>query len=306
MDGSGDGAEAQFSPLVQLMDLRRIDSDLHEGDSIDIGGRSVFGGQVIAQGLVAAQRSLDAARAPHSLHAYFLQPGNVRRPIRYAVEQLRDGRSFSARRVQALQDGKPILSMIASFQAAEEGYEHNVPMPETPPPECLRPTTELREDWIREMPDLHPFVQALLRSDFPVEFRPVQRWNPLRGHPDEARHAVWFRMTGGIPDDPAVHRALLAYASDFYLLSVTVRPHGQAWYAPNLMVASIDHALWFHQSARVDDWLLYSMESPAAQCSRGLAQGRIWDREGRLVASVAQEGLIRRVGGPGSWERAAS
>ncbi len=306
MDGSGDDAATQFSPLVHLLDLRRIDTDLHEGDSIDVGGRSVFGGQVVSQALVAAQRSLDDVRAPHSLHAYFLQPGNLRRPIRYSVERLRDGRSFSARRVQALQDGKPILSMIASFQDAEDGYEHSAQMPETPSPERLRPLTDVREEWIREMPELHPFVQTLLRRDFPVEFRPAQRWNPLRAQHDEPRHAVWFRMTEGIPDDPAVHRALLAYASDFYLLSVTVRPHGQAWYAPNLMVASIDHALWFHRPVRVDDWLLYSMESPAAQGSRGLAMGRIWNRDGRLVASVAQEGLIRRIGGLDSWEVGAA
>jgi acyl-CoA thioesterase-2 len=303
MDGPAPNAAADTSPLVQLLDLRTLEPDLHEGGSIDVGGRSVFGGQVVAQALVAAQRSMADEREPHSLHAYFLQAGDLRQPIRYAVERLRDGRSFSARRVQALQNGRPILSMIASFQRPEDGFEHSIEMPDTPSPERLRPVTELRDDWLREVPDLNPFIKTLLQRDFPVEFRPVQRWNPLRPQYDEPRHSVWFRMLGNIPEDAGLHRALLAYASDFYLLSCTVRPHGQAWYAPELMAASLDHALWFHRPARVDEWLLYSMESPIARSARGLATGRIWDREGRLIASVAQEGLIRRFGGEGAWER---
>lgn len=291
------------SPLVALMDLQTTADGRLRGQSLDVGGRSVFGGQVVAQALVAAQRSLLEPRTPHSLHAYFLQPGSQYQPIEYQVERLRDGRSFTARRVQAMQGGTPILSMIASFQREEEGFEHSTPMPDVPSPERLPPITVLREEWIREAPETHPIMQAVLRRDFPVDVRPVHRWNPLRPQHDEPRQAVWFRLMGRIPDDDAVHRALLAYASDFYLLSCTVKPHGQAWYSADLIAASLDHALWFHRPARVDQWLLYTMDSPTAQSARGLALGRIWDREGRLVASVAQEGLIRRIGGDRPWLR---
>jgi acyl-CoA thioesterase-2 len=204
-------------------------------------------------------------RVPHSLHGYFLLPGDVTSPIVYQVERIRDGRSFSARRVQAIQHGRPILSMIASFQQPEAG-----PVP--------------------------PRVAEGFRTPSAIEHRPVEPQNPLRPSPAEPRQAVWFRAVDRVPDDPALHRAILAYATDFTLLGTALRPHGRSWWQPSMVVASIDHALWFHRPARIDDWLLYVMDSPSAQSARGLARGLIYDREGRLVASVAQEGLMRSVG----------
>jgi acyl-CoA thioesterase-2 len=294
---------------MQLLDLESQTGDdgseRYRGQSLDVGGRSVFGGQVVAQALVAASRSVESERAAHSLHAYFLLPGDLRRPIDFLVERLRDGRSFAARRVQALQDGRAILSMIASFQRPEEGYQHSETMPIVPPPEVLPTMAEARERWIAETGELPAPLLRVLRQDFGVEMRPVQAWNPLQPTREPARMAVWLRLLGSLPDDPVLHRCLLAYISDMYLLSCTVRPHDQAWYSPNLMAASLDHALWLHQDARLDDWLLYDVDSPQAGGARGLARGCFWDRRGQRVASVCQEGLIRRIEGPRGWQRSA-
>ena len=296
-------------PLVRLLDLEACAGggadERYRGQSLDVGGRSVFGGQVVAQALVAASRGVEPDRAAHSLHAYFLLPGDLRRPIEFLVERLRDGRSFTARRVQAMQNGRPILSMIASFQRHEDGYQHSETMPAVPPPEALPTMAEARERWIAETGELPAPLLRVLRQDFAVELRPVQTWNPLLPTREPARLAVWLRLLGSLPDDPALHRCLLAYISDMYLLSCTVRPHDQAWYSPNLMAASLDHALWLHRDARLDDWLLYDMDSPQAGGARGLARGRLWNRQGQLVASVCQEGLIRCIEGPRGWQRSA-
>jgi acyl-CoA thioesterase-2 len=285
-----------LSAVIRQLDLEPLEVNLFRGQSRDIGAPRVFGGQVIGQALVAAERTVDG-RVPHSLHAYFLLPGDVAAPIVYQVDRLRDGRSFSARRVQAIQHGRPILSMIASFQAPEAGLEHAAPMPEVPAPEGLASSTELIERWLSEAGPVPPQLAEALRIPSAIEFRPVEPQNPLRPTPGEPRQAVWFRAFDRMPDDPQLHRCVLAYASDFHLVATALRPHGRSWWQRSMVVASIDHALWFHRPARVDEWLLYVMDSPSAQSARGLARGLVYDRAGRLVASSAQEGLMRQVSG---------
>lgn len=279
--------------LVRQLDLEPLEVNLFRGQSSDLGGKSVFGGQVIGQALVAASRTVEG-RVAHSLHAYFLLPGDMAAPIVYQVDRIRDGKSFSARRVQAIQHGQPILSMIASFQVVEAGLEHQAQMPEVPPPEKLHPIGELREAWLLEAGEVPVRIQdALLQPA--LEFRPVEPWNPLRPKIAEPRQSVWFRTVERVSDDPMLHRCLLAYASDYNLMPTALRPHGESWFGGRMIVASLDHAMWFHRDARVDEWLLYVMESPSAQGARGLGRGLIFERGGRLVASVAQEGLMRQV-----------
>ncbi len=280
--------------LLHQLQLEQLELNLFRGQSKDLGGKSVFGGQVVGQALQAASRTVED-RAAHSLHAYFLLPGDMAAPIVYEVDRIRDGKSFSARRVQAIQHGRPILSMIASFQVAEPGLEHQAAMPAVPPPESLLPLSALRERWFAEAGEVNPRVREALLQPIAIEFRPVQPRNPLKPVASEPRQEVWFRTIDRVPDDPLLHRCLLAYASDFNLIGSALRPHGVTWYSDRLVVASIDHALWFHRPARADEWLLYAMESPSAQGARGLARGMIFDRAGALVASVAQEGLMRQV-----------
>src|SRR5512138_864238 len=284
--------DATLGEGVRHLNLEQLEVNLFRGQSRDVGGPRVYGGQVISQALVAAERTVDG-RVPHSLHAYFLLPGDVAAPIVYQVDRLRDGRSFSARRVQAIQHGRPILSMIASFQGAEPGLEHQAPMPDVPPPEALTPLSQLRELWIADAESAPPDVAEALRIPSGIEFRPVDPQSPFLPVPAEPRKAVWFRAIDRMPDDPQLHRCVLAYASDFHLATTALRPHGRSAWARSMIFASIDHALWFHRPARVDEWLLYTMDSPSAQSARGLARGLIHDRAGRLVASVAQEGLMR-------------
>ena len=278
--------------LVAQLDLEQLEVNLFRGQSSDIGGKSVFGGQVIGQALVAAERTVEG-RVAHSLHAYFLLPGDMAAPIVYEVDRIRDGRSFTARRVVAIQHGRPILSMMASFQLSEPGLEHQAPMPKVPPPEQLRSSTELREGWLAEAGEVSPRLREVLQKPSPIEFRPVEPWNPLKPKVAPPDQAVWFRTVDKIPDDPMLHRCVLAYASDHNLIPTALHPHGKTWLSGAMVLASIDHAMWFHRHARVDDWLLYAMDSPTAQGARGLARGLIYDRKGRLVASVLQEGLMR-------------
>jgi len=284
---------AALAELIRQLDLESLELNLFRGQSSDLGGKSVFGGQVVGQALVAATRTVEG-RAPHSLHAYFLLPGDMAAPIVYEVDRIRDGRSFTARRVQAVQHGQPILSMIASFQLAESGLEHQAPMPEVPPPESLRSTAELREQWLAEAGDAVPErVREALRRPSPIDFRPVVPWNPLQPAHAEPRQETWFRAVDRMPDDPLLHTCMLTYASDYNLIPTALRPHGVSWLGGATILASIDHAMWFHRDGRVDDWLLYAMDSPTAQAARGFARGMIFDRKGRLIASVAQEGLMR-------------
>jgi acyl-CoA thioesterase-2 len=283
-----------LTALIRQLDLEQLEVNLFRGQSKDLWGPRVFGGQVIGQALVAAERSIEG-RVPHSLHAYFLLPGDAEAPIVYQVERIRDGRTFSARRVQAIQHGRPILSMIASFQAPEAGLEHAAPMPGVPPPEALTPMSELKERWLAEAGPVPPQVAEALLATGAIEFRPVEPRNPLLPPVGAPRQAVWFRAIDRVPDDPRLHRCLLAYASDYQLLGTALHPHGRSWYQDSMIVASIDHALWFHRAARIDEWLLYAMDSPSAQGARGLSRGLVFDRGGRLIASVAQEGLMREV-----------
>ena len=280
--------------LVDLLDLEALETDLFRGQSRDLGGKSVFGGQVIGQALVAAGRTVTGA-APHSLHAYFLRPGDMALPIVYEVDRVRDGKSFTARRVQAIQSGQPILSLIASFQKPEDGLEHQLPMPEVAAPETLEFQHDLRRRWLDDAPGLSERARSGFLRELAIEFKPVEPWNPLKPEARAPRQHVWFRAAGRLPDDPTLHRCVLAYATDFNLLSTALLPHARSWFEPEMIVASIDHALWFHRDARVDDWLLYAMDAPSAQGARGMSRGLIYDRSGRLVASVAQESLMRRV-----------
>lgn len=276
--------------LLDLLDLEPIEVNIYRGHNRDIGTGRVFGGQVLAQALVAAHRTVEKGRVAHSLHGYFILPGDLEAPIVYFVDRLRDGRSFTTRRVTAIQHGEAIFNLAASFQVVEEGFEHQIAMPAVPPPEALRPELEL----IREMADRIPApLRAVYTQDRPIDFRPVDPVDPF--HP-EARPPVrylWLRAVGVMPDDPVYHQAVLAYASDYGLLATALLPHGLSFRQPDLQAATLDHAIWFHRPFRVDDWLLYSMDSPAASGARGFARGSIYTRDGTLVASVAQEGLMR-------------
>lgn len=278
------------SELVHLLGLERLEDNLFRGISRDIGTPNVFGGQVLGQALSAAQQTVDPARVAHSLHAYFLRAGDTEKPIIYKVERSRDGGSFSSRRVVAIQHGQPILNGSVSFQRVEQGVEHQASMPSVPSPHDL-PAPERLPD--RELHQLPVKVQRWLRMDGPFEFRPVHARNELKPIPQPPHQDIWFRLAERTRDEPSLHRALLTYASDFHLIGTSTLPHGFSFLQDNVQVASLDHALWFHRPCRVDEWLLYHCDSPSAQGARGLSRGMIFTEDGRLVASTAQEGLIR-------------
>jgi acyl-CoA thioesterase II len=280
--------------LIHVLDLEALEVNLFRGQSRDLGGKSVFGGQVIGQALVAASRTVEG-RVPHSLHAYFLRPGDMAAPIVYEVDRVRDGQRFTARRVQAIQAGQVILTMITSFQVPEPGLEHQASMPEVPPPESLRPQRELIQEWLAAVPQVPDRIREAFLRRMAVEFRPVEPRNPLLPVTSPPRQAFWVRAQGRLPADPLLHQCVLAYASDFSLLSTALLPHGRSWLSKDLVVASIDHALWFHRPLRIDEWLLYAMDSPTSQGGRALSRGQFFDRQGRLVASVAQENLMRSI-----------
>lgn len=281
--------------LIRFLELERIEDNIFRGQSVDIGSGSVFGGQVLGQALSAAQQTVDAERHAHSLHAYFILPGDVEAPVLYDVERIRDGRSFTTRRIVAIQHGRPIFNMAVSFQVAEEGASHQADMPDVPPPEALRPEQALRQEIAERMGDRLPDAlrDAAARS-WPVEFRPVDPVDPFRPEARPPTRYAWFRADGPLPDEDALHRSVLALASDWGLLRPAMRPHGLSFMQPNFQVASLDHALWFHRPFRADQWLLYAMDSPSASNARGLGRGQIYAQDGRLVASVAQEGLMRQ------------
>jgi acyl-CoA thioesterase-2 len=277
--------------LLSLLQLERLEDNLFRGESRDIGTRYVFGGQVLGQALSAAQQTVDTDRSAHSLHAYFLRAGDIDKPIVYHVERTRDGGSFSMRRVTAIQHGQPIFNFAASFQVEESGVEHQLPMPSVPKPEDVEPVEALPPDELAKLP---PKLQRWFGRSGPFEFRhvyPRDELNPPKRPPFQQ---VWFRLAENVPDaTPALHRALLAYASDFHLIGTTMFPHGISFLQRNVQVASLDHAMWFHRPFRADDWLLYSCDSPTAQGARGLARGMVYSEDGRLVASTTQEGLVR-------------
>lgn len=276
--------------LVDLLDVERIDTDLYRGARQPGGVGRVFGGQVIAQALQAAQRSTDGGKAAHSLHAYFMRPGDEDFPIIFRVVRDFEGRSFATRRVIAMQGGQPILNLAASFQTPEEGLHHQDAMPDVPAPEDLRTEYAIRREMADEIPE--KWRRHLLRAR-PIEIRPVDARDWARPDKRAPRQASWFRLAAPIGDDAALHRAVLAYASDMMLLGTATLPHGVNWMTHKLQTASLDHALWLHEPFRADDWLLYTTDSPWAGHARGFNRGAIFARDGRLVASVAQEGLIR-------------
>jgi acyl-CoA thioesterase-2 len=277
--------------LVDLLALERIDRDLFRGTSQDLGWGAIFGGQVLGQALSAATQTVSSERPVHSLHGYFIRAGAITRPIVYQVDRLRDGKSFSTRRVVAIQEGEAIFSLEASFQVEESGFEHQTTMPEVPPPDALHSERELALQFAAMLPS---HVRTMATAERPIEIRPVDLRNPLAPKPQEPSRKLWYRAIDRLPDDPALHRYLLAYASDFSFLSTALDPHGVSWLTPSMQVASLDHSMWFHRSFRVDDWLLYTVESPTASGARGLVRGQFFDRQGRLVASAMQEGLIRK------------
>jgi acyl-CoA thioesterase-2 len=271
------------------MTLERLELDMFRGESRDIGSPQVFGGQVLGQALMAAAATVDA-RPVHSLHAYFLRRGDFNSPIVYEVDRARDGNHFSTRRVVAIQHGAQIFHMSASFQAEEPGLTHQVQMPDVPAPEGLPDLTAYYRDLL---PSLPPGWRRVIEKKRPFEFRPTRA--PGAEQPGAAVRSIWFRADGALPDDDTLHRCLLAYVSDFHLLDTALLPHGLHTTLPKLQIASIDHAMWFHRGMRIDDWLLYSTDSPSASGSRGFARGAIFARDGRLVASTCQEGLMRMV-----------
>jgi acyl-CoA thioesterase-2 len=283
--------EALAAALVDLLDIEEIDTDLYRGARQPGGVGRVFGGQVIAQALQAVQRATDAPKVVHSLHAYFMRPGDEDFPIIYRVVRDFEGRSFATRRVIAMQGGKPILNMAASFQTPEDGLHHQDAMPDVPPPEALRSERDLRTAAIDAIPE--KFRSHILRVR-PIEIRPVDPRDWFAPEKRAPGQASWFRLVAPVGDDPALHRAILAYASDMLLLGTSMLPHGVNWFMGRMQTASLDHALWLHEPFRADDWLLYVTDSPWSGHARGFNRGRIFARDGRLVASVAQEGLIRQ------------
>ncbi len=278
--------------LVDLLDVQRMGDGWYLGKrNVKEGRERVFGGQVIAQALAAAQNTVSEARVAHSLHAYFMRPGSEDFEITYRVERDFDGGSFSTRRVIALQQDKPILNMAASFQKHEESFAHQYAMPDVPMPETLAPEAELRLKFLHHVPAA---MQDHFMRERPFEYRACEPRSMFEGEKrDPAIQNIWFRLRAPIGDDMAVHRAMLSYASDSWLLGTCLLPHGVRWETPGFMSASLDHAIWFHDDFRADEWLLYACDSPWAGRGRGFNRGMIFTQDGRLVASCSQEGLIR-------------
>jgi len=284
---------AVVDELVNLLDLEEIEKNHYRGRSPDDSWQRVYGGQVLGQALVAASRTVeDAGRSAHSLHGYFLRPGDPKVPLLYVVDRIRDGKSFTTRRVVAVQHGRPIFSMSISFQVHETGLEHQFPMPDVPPPEALEPEIVVRRR--------HAIAAGLSAEDIerftrerPIEMRPLNPQNEFAPEKRAPAQTGWMRAVDRLPDDERLHQCALAYLSDWSLLDTCTWPHGVSFMQPNFQTASLDHAMWFHQPFRADEWLLYVQDSPAASGGRGFNRGLIFSRDGRLVASVAQEGLIR-------------
>ena len=288
------GSDA-VADLLELLDLEALEVNIYRGRNRNIGTGRVFGGQVFAQALVAAQRTAPVDRDAHSVHGYFLRAGDLTMPIVYFVDRPRDGGSFTSRRVTAIQHGEAIFHLSASFHITEPGLGHQVPMPDVPAPETLAPELDL----IREMADRIPEpLRAYLTQDRPIDFRPVAPYDPFVAAVREPARFLWFRALSALPDDRIIHQAVLAYASDYGLLPTALNPHGIPFRDQRLQMASLDHSVWLHRPFRADEWLLYAMDSPVAAGARGFTRGTIYTRDGTLVASVAQEGLMRMRGAP--------
>ena len=277
--------------LIAILDIEPIEENLYRGLSPQTGWQRVFGGQVIAQALVAAQRTVGEDRFVHSLHAYFMRAGDPAIPIVYQVERIRDGASFATRWVVAVQHGKPIFSMSASFQKDEPGFDHQIDMPQVPFPEDLPDEQRLRAEFLAHAPEP---VRRYWERERAIEIRPTAFTHYISSEKLPPRQDVWVRTNGRAPDDRRTRTAILAYLSDLTLIDTALYAHGTSIFDPTVQVASLDHAMWFHRPVDLDDWLLYSQDSPSASGARGMTRGSLFSRSGRLVASVAQEGLIRK------------
>jgi acyl-CoA thioesterase-2 len=280
---------AALDELLSILDLEPLEHNLYRGLSPQVGWQRVFGGQVIGQALVAANCTVNG-RVAHSLHAYFLRAGDPAVPIIYEVDRIRDGRSFSTRRVVAIQHGHAIFSMAASFHVEEEGLHHQIEMPDVPPPEDLPSEAELKETLIDRVPEA---VKAYWQAERPIEIRPVDVSRYVSQDQQAPSQLVWIKATGALGGELSLHQCVLAYASDFTLLDTALVAHGRFVFDPKLMLASLDHAIWFHGPFRADEWLLYAQDSPISGAARAFCRGSLFTRGGRLVASTAQEGLVR-------------
>jgi acyl-CoA thioesterase-2 len=278
-----------IADLLSLLELEQLEVNLFRGESRDVGSPQVFGGQVLGQALTAASATV-SGRVVHSLHAYFLRRGDFNAPIVYQVDRSLDGQSFTNRRVVAIQHGEQIFNMTASFQVVEDGLDHQVEMPDVPLPETLPDSSVPPADMLKHLPER---LKRFFSQPRPFEFRLVEPTAPQLERPSAPARQIWFKAYGDLPDNEPLHRNLLAYASDFFLLGTATLHHGAAELDGRLIMASLDHAMWFHRPLRVDDWLLYDMESPSASGARGFARAGVFSRDGRLVASTAQEGLLR-------------
>ena len=280
-----------LSKLVNALRLEKLEENLFRGAKASEGWQRVYGGQVLGQALSACARTVDDGRAMHSMHGFFLLAGDPDHEILYDVERIRDGGSFTTRRVKAIQHGRAIFAMSASFHKSEDGYDHQSQMPDVPPPEALPSAKDLVRQIMTKLPDN---MRAYWSREHPIDWRiaDASRYASREARP--AQQAVWLRANGALSDDPHIHRAVLAYASDFTLLDTALIAHGKLLFDRDLQLASLDHAMWFHRPFRADDWLLYAQDSPSASGARGYCRGAIYDRQGRLVASTTQEGLMRK------------
>lgn len=279
----------QVQDLLDLLNLEQIEQNIFRGTSRETVSGAIFGGQVLGQALAAAGRTVEG-RIAHSMHGYFLRSGDMKAPVVFEVDRIRDGTSFTTRRVVAIQHGQPIFNMAASFQIEEPGVDHQFDMPKVTQPEDLVSEGDMRKMFVDYMPEK---LRTLLLQDQPIEIRVIDPINPFAPEARPPYRMMWFKAAGKLPDDLAIHQNILAYASDHGFISTSFLPHKLTFTMRNLQVASLDHALWFHRPFRADEWLLYTMDSPSASNARGLNRGSIYTREGVLVASVAQEGLIR-------------
>jgi len=277
--------------LLATLDLEKLEENLFRGTSPQVGWQRVFGGQVIAQALMAAQRTVDADRFIHSLHAYFMRPGDPLVPIIYQVDRIRDGASFATRRIVAIQHGHAIFAMSASFQIEEGGFDHQSPIPNVPHPESLMSEAQLQEAFLANAP---PAIRKYWENKRPIEIRPVSLTHYISREKLEPKQDIWVRAVGAVPDDRHYQAAVLAYLSDMTLLDTSLYAHGTTIFDPTIQVASLDHAMWFHRPCKLEDWLLYTQDSPSASGARGLTRGNLFTRDGVLIASMAQEGLIRK------------
>ncbi|UHS62546.1 acyl-CoA thioesterase II [Agrobacterium vaccinii] len=283
---------APLQNLISTLDLEKLEENLFRGTSPQVGWQRVFGGQVIAQALMAAQRTVGEDRFVHSLHAYFMRPGDPKVPIIYQVDRIRDGASFATRRIVAIQHGHAIFSMSASFQIDEGGFDHQAQIPDVPQPEQLMSEEQMRDAFLAKAP---PAIRKYWENKRPIEIRPVSLTHYISKEKLEPHQNVWVRAVGDVPADRHYQAAVLAYLSDMTLLDTSLYAHGTTIFDPAVQAASLDHAMWFHRPCKLDDWLLYTQDSPSASGARGLTRGNLFTRDGILVASMAQEGLIRKL-----------